>query len=163
MGREHIQVTAIVFGEQVRYYRGVHGWDQREFAERIQKSVPTVSRLELGKQNLSMADIMVIADVLEVPVPILFGGAVTPLPPPTLEMLAAQAQAIALKAQEVAHEATTLRATTRALIGDAQETPPPEEEVPSSGLEYLGSEQYDPASVYEDDDIESAYACAAAM
>ena len=149
-----------LFGVRVRELREARGWQLDDVGIQLGRSRASMSRIENGKQNLTMAHIASIATVFGVPVSVLFGGDMPPVPPPTLEMIATQVQALTAKAQEVAQDAVRLTATTHALIGFTQGTPPPEEKVPSSGLEYLGSEQYDPASSYEEDDVESVYAYA---
>jgi len=159
-----VETIQQLFGSQVRAYRIQHAWTLKVLAAQLGMTETSLSRVERGKQNLSLKDIALIAELLNVPVPILFGGTLTPLPPPTLEMLAAQAQTLYIKAQGIVEDTATMAATARALIGDRQnQSPNPEEKVPSSGLEYLGSEQYDPASSYEEDDVESVYAYATAV
>jgi transcriptional regulator with XRE-family HTH domain len=54
------------FGRRVRYYRERLGWQQEDLALRIGKTKSNVSRIETGKQNVSVADIKSIARALEV-------------------------------------------------------------------------------------------------
>lgn len=59
-----MSMNAQTFGERVRFYRILRGWDQDELASRIKKSVPTVSRIENGTQNLSLEVILALANAL---------------------------------------------------------------------------------------------------
>lgn len=61
-----------LFGQRVKYFREQRGWGLEKLGAGIQKSKATISRLENGKQNLSMVDIAQIAQVLEVDVVTLF-------------------------------------------------------------------------------------------
>jgi transcriptional regulator with XRE-family HTH domain len=54
------------FGERIRLYRQMRGWDLDDLATRLNKSLATLSRIETGKQNLTMVDIVAIAEALEV-------------------------------------------------------------------------------------------------
>jgi transcriptional regulator with XRE-family HTH domain len=67
-------VTPETFGERVRFYRQARGWDQKELARRIQRSVPVISRVERGKPSVTLRDIAVIANALNVPVEYLLVG-----------------------------------------------------------------------------------------
>jgi len=60
------------FGARVRYFRKLRGWDLEGLATRLGKSSSALSRIETGKQNLTMVDIVALAQVLEVPVRALF-------------------------------------------------------------------------------------------
>jgi transcriptional regulator with XRE-family HTH domain len=62
----------IVFGQRVRTYREQRGWTLAELGRRIQMSKSSVSRIECGKQNVSIEDIEAIAAALEVSVGVLF-------------------------------------------------------------------------------------------
>lgn len=55
------------FGQRVRHYRELRGWQLDDLASRLGKARASMSRIENGKQNLSLADILAIADALEVP------------------------------------------------------------------------------------------------
>lgn len=56
-----------VFGDRVRYYRILRGWEQEELARRIGKSIATVSRIENGAQNFTFGIVFALARALEVP------------------------------------------------------------------------------------------------
>jgi len=124
-------MTREAFGEKVRQYRLRQGWDQQELAKRIQKSVPTVSRVEGGTQNLKLVDILVIADVLGVPVVVLFGGVPDVTEGLTAVLIAAQCQQVKTKAKELLQEADKLDA----LVGVPPDNSPTS--LPSSGLHYF--------------------------
>jgi transcriptional regulator with XRE-family HTH domain len=61
------------FGERIRYLREMRGWQLEDLAARLGKSTATISRIENGKQNLTMIDIVLIAQALEVAPSVLFG------------------------------------------------------------------------------------------
>jgi transcriptional regulator with XRE-family HTH domain len=63
----------VFFGKRVRHYRELRGWQQEDLALRIGKTKSNVSRIETGKQNVSVADIAAIASALEIRVAALFG------------------------------------------------------------------------------------------
>jgi transcriptional regulator with XRE-family HTH domain len=60
------------FGEKVRYYRELHRWSMEDLAQKIGKTKGTISRIETGKQNVSVAQIMQLADILAVEIEELF-------------------------------------------------------------------------------------------
>jgi len=60
------------FGERVRHYRELLGWDMDVLAHRLGKTKGTVSRIETGKQNVNIWQIMQLADVLGVSIEALF-------------------------------------------------------------------------------------------
>jgi transcriptional regulator with XRE-family HTH domain len=60
------------FGERIRMLREMRGWQLEDLAERVEKSAATISRIENGKQNLTMVDILRIAQALEVAPSLLF-------------------------------------------------------------------------------------------
>lgn len=62
-----------LFGERVRFYRKLEGLTLKEIAERIGKTEASLSRIENGKQNLALGDIVTIAQALRVSVSKLFG------------------------------------------------------------------------------------------
>src|SRR5438128_12060056 len=59
-------MNAQIFGERVRYYRVLRGWDQEDLGQRIGQSVPTISRIENVTQNLTSEVILALAKALEV-------------------------------------------------------------------------------------------------
>jgi transcriptional regulator with XRE-family HTH domain len=61
-----------LFGERVRYFRKLRGWQLDDLGARLNKSRGSLSRIENGKQNLTMVDIVTIAQALEVEVDELF-------------------------------------------------------------------------------------------
>lgn len=61
------------FGERLRFLRELRGWQLEALAERIGKSASTISRIENGKQNLTMLDILALAQALEISPSHLFG------------------------------------------------------------------------------------------
>lgn len=61
------------FGERLRMLRKQRGWELDDLAVRIGMTKTSVSRIELGKQNLSIDDIGAIAGALEVSPADLFG------------------------------------------------------------------------------------------
>jgi transcriptional regulator with XRE-family HTH domain len=62
----YIEMSRKAFGERIRYFRELRGWQLEDLAVRLGKSRSTVSRMETGKQNLTMVDIIAIARALEV-------------------------------------------------------------------------------------------------
>jgi|GraSoiStandDraft_41_1057321.scaffolds.fasta_scaffold822854_2 transcriptional regulator with XRE-family HTH domain len=60
------------FGQRVRYYRQHRGWLLDDLALRIETTRASMSRIETGKQNLTLDDITAIARALEVPISQLF-------------------------------------------------------------------------------------------
>lgn len=62
------------FGERMRFYRKQRGLTLEDLARELKTTVSSMSRVENGKQNLSMAHIATIAETLQVPVLALFGG-----------------------------------------------------------------------------------------
>jgi transcriptional regulator with XRE-family HTH domain len=67
------QDMRVSFGKRVRHYRELRGWQQEDLALRIGKTKSNVSRIETGKQNVSVADIAAITSALEIRVADLFG------------------------------------------------------------------------------------------
>lgn len=66
-----------LFGKRVRQFRQARRWQLDDLAMRLGKSRASVSRIETGKQNLSIEDIGAIAQALEVSIAELFvSGAV---------------------------------------------------------------------------------------
>jgi transcriptional regulator with XRE-family HTH domain len=61
-----------LFGERVRYFRKLRGWQLDDLGARLHRSRGSMSRIENGKQNLTMVDIATIAQALEVEVDELF-------------------------------------------------------------------------------------------
>ena len=61
------------FGERIRNLRELRGWQLEDLAARVEKSPATISRIETGKQNLTMVDILMIAQALEIAPSVLFG------------------------------------------------------------------------------------------
>ncbi len=66
MDATHADMLKRRFGERIRVIREMRGWQLEDLAARIEKSVATLSRIENGKQNLTMVDIAVIAQNLEI-------------------------------------------------------------------------------------------------
>jgi transcriptional regulator with XRE-family HTH domain len=64
------------FGERIRSLRELRSWQLEDLAERVGKSAPTISRIENGKQNLTMVDILLIAQALEIAPSALFGDGI---------------------------------------------------------------------------------------
>lgn len=60
------------FGERVRHYRELRGWDMDELARKFGKTKGTISRIETGKQNVNIWQVIRLADILRVPVEELF-------------------------------------------------------------------------------------------
>jgi transcriptional regulator with XRE-family HTH domain len=54
-------MTPQVFGDKVRQERMIRGWGQEELAQRIGKSIATVSRIENGGQQVMLAEILALA------------------------------------------------------------------------------------------------------
>ena len=59
-------MTRQSFGDKVRFYRTLRGWGQEELAQRIGKSVPTLSRIENGVQEVSLAELLALVSALQV-------------------------------------------------------------------------------------------------
>ena len=60
-------MTRQSFGDKVRFYRTLRGWGQEELAQRIGKSVPaTLSRIENGGQEVSLAELLSLVSALKV-------------------------------------------------------------------------------------------------
>ena len=87
------------FGACIRRLRLGKGWHLDDLAHRLGKSRSSISRIEQGKQNLSMADIAAMAEVLDVPVAVLFGGNADSL---VLTTLHEELEAIATRTHELA-------------------------------------------------------------
>jgi len=78
------------FGAKVRAYRTLRGWGQEDLASQIGKSVPTISRIEHGAQNLALAEICALAAALDVSICALFDDTDTiPLRPEAREIMVA--------------------------------------------------------------------------
>ena len=60
------------FGQRVRYHRELRGWQLDDLALRLRKTRASMSRIETGKQNLTITDIFVIAEALQVGASVLF-------------------------------------------------------------------------------------------
>ena len=54
------------FGDNVRHYRTLRGLGQEELAQRIRKSVPTISRIENGSNGVNLATIIALAVAFDV-------------------------------------------------------------------------------------------------
>lgn len=65
-------MTPTALGTRVLELRKLRGWTQDELALRVKRSKQTISRLEKGKQNLKLSEILAVAEALEVPVSELF-------------------------------------------------------------------------------------------
>jgi len=59
-------MDANTFGQRVRAYRKKRGWEQRDLARKIQKSAPTISRLENGEQEPNLAILRALADAFDI-------------------------------------------------------------------------------------------------
>lgn len=66
-----------VFGAQVRTYRLLRGWELDDLAVRIRVTRSSMSRIELGQQNLGIDLMIAIGRALEVPLPLLVNDAST--------------------------------------------------------------------------------------
>lgn len=53
------------FGDNVRYYRTLRGLGQEQLAQRVGKSVPTISRIENGSAGVTLATIIALAVALD--------------------------------------------------------------------------------------------------
>jgi len=149
-------------GERVRMYRVYRGFTQIVLSQMTGLSVPTISKIEHGRKQLWLDEAVRLATALKIRLDDL-GGLVAIAPPLTLEIIAEQAQTVHAKLQDALQDSIRLSEAVRLLAVAASSPPAPAPEVPSSGLEYLGSEQYDPASSYEEEDGESVYAYATAV
>ena len=67
-------VDAQVFGERVRQHRLRRGWEQKDLAQRIGRSVPTVSRIENGTLKLSLERMNAVARAFDMSLPELLRG-----------------------------------------------------------------------------------------
>jgi len=76
------QEMQVAFGEQVRRYRKRAGLTLKQLASRVDKTEASVSRIENGKQNITLEDIARVAEALQVPVAALFGAGTSPAIPP---------------------------------------------------------------------------------
>jgi transcriptional regulator with XRE-family HTH domain len=103
------------FGERVRYYRNLRGWDQDELARRIGKSVPTISRIEGGTQNVSLGVILALARALEVPASAFFVGTETHEATPDMRMLSARCEEVVETLHHALSKASQLTQTARTL------------------------------------------------
>lgn len=54
-----------IFGNNLRKYRLEKGWTQKDLAFYVNKEPTYISKMELGKANLSLEYIAVLANVLE--------------------------------------------------------------------------------------------------
>ena len=59
-------------GRQVKIFREKRGWSMAELGRRIHKSKSTISRIEHGKQNVTLVDVVLLALALGVPPGVLF-------------------------------------------------------------------------------------------
>lgn len=69
-------------GRRVAEARVVRGWSQEDFAAKLGVSAKYVQRIEAGRENLSIASLVKLANCLRVPVPALFTPPTTPAPRP---------------------------------------------------------------------------------
>jgi Predicted transcription factor, homolog of eukaryotic MBF1 len=60
-------MNAVIFGQRIRQYRTLHAWEQIDLAQRIHKSVATVSRIENGGLKLNLDVMQALAEAFEVP------------------------------------------------------------------------------------------------
>jgi transcriptional regulator with XRE-family HTH domain len=72
MDAKRMEMLKRSFGERIRYLREMRGWQLEDLAARVEKSPATISRIENGKQNLTMVDILMIAQALEITPSLLF-------------------------------------------------------------------------------------------
>ncbi len=56
------------FGLNVKIARMKKGWTQEEFAERLHKHLTHVGKIETGKENMSLAKVLELANALDVDV-----------------------------------------------------------------------------------------------
>jgi transcriptional regulator with XRE-family HTH domain len=110
-----------LFGLRVRELREARGWQLDDLGVQLGRSRASMSRIETGKQNLTMAHIAAIAAVFDVPVAVLFGGSSASLPPPTLEKLLLQIEMLHVKTQGIVADTATMVATAQAVIGTTQD------------------------------------------
>lgn len=61
-------------GHHIRAYREAAGWTQRELANLLSRKVESVSSLETGRRGMSVADLMDIARVFQVPMTVFLPG-----------------------------------------------------------------------------------------
>jgi len=69
----------LALGRNVHYYRRLHGWDERTFADKVGISRVSVFRIEHGTQAPSLRTICRLAEVLQVEVYELFTPKAFPL------------------------------------------------------------------------------------
>lgn len=72
MGINHESAVRKTFGARVRQLREQRGWSLVDFAELARVSKGTISKIETGVQNVSVAQILELASLLNVPVAELF-------------------------------------------------------------------------------------------
>jgi len=61
-----------LFGQRIRVLRKARGWSQEEFAHQVGLDRSYVGGVERGERNISLENICLIADALEVPAASLF-------------------------------------------------------------------------------------------
>ena len=80
----HRTVTEVLtsFGRHVKEARRRAGFTQEELADRLELTANFVAHLERGSRAPSIETLVSLSDVLKVPIPGLFEGAVAPAPIP---------------------------------------------------------------------------------
>ena len=67
-GTRSLEMTGMTpqeIGEKVRVQRTLRGWGQADLAQRLGKSVPTISRLENGLYEVSLQEVIALAQVFQ--------------------------------------------------------------------------------------------------
>lgn len=90
-----MEALRLVFGQRVKELREAKGWKLDELGARLGKHRSSISRIENGKQNLTIQAILAIAEALDVSVFVLFGGRREDTPVPPVEALAAEIEYLA--------------------------------------------------------------------
>lgn len=72
---EDEKTLLMAFGEQVRWHRLQRGWSQEDLAEHTGLHRTYIGSLERGERNVSLINIALLANILQVPFAQLLGEA----------------------------------------------------------------------------------------
>jgi transcriptional regulator with XRE-family HTH domain len=63
-------MTPQEIGDKVRTQRALRGWGQAELAQRLGTSVPTISRLENGLYDVTFKELLALAQIFQMSLPV---------------------------------------------------------------------------------------------
>jgi len=147
-------------GDQVRKYRELRNYTQEVLAGLSGLPTSAISKIENGTRNVTWDEAVRFVDVLGIRLDDLAGASGVPLIRADVVAQELREARLSLQAAELRLAVLDHLAAGSLIQGAVAPAEDADEKVPSSGLEYLGSERYDMALIDED---EALYAFASAV